>query len=137
AEEFRTAFVADKLTPYTELVRLCLADSSANRAVEALNYVERARSRALLDMLGGAHPVQPKPRDSFEARLFARLAELREELNWYYSQINRLPDSEGQHSPAAVAELHRAIRQRESALSELTRQLQQRTEGLAQGVPFQ
>src|SRR6266508_4096209 len=47
ADEFRTAFAADKLTPYTELARLCLAEGGANRIAEALGYVERERSRAL------------------------------------------------------------------------------------------
>src|SRR5205085_1519134 len=50
SDEFRTAFVSDKLTPYTEMVRLCL-ESGAARIPEALGYVERARSRALADIL--------------------------------------------------------------------------------------
>src|SRR5437660_145059 len=38
AEEFRTAFVADKLAPYDELMRLCLADPAGGRVAEALAY---------------------------------------------------------------------------------------------------
>ena len=67
AEEFRIAFVADKLTPYMELVRICLADNE--RVVEALGYLERARARALIDMLGGALRFRAKARDDFEAEL--------------------------------------------------------------------
>ena len=88
AEEFRTAFVADKILPYTELVRLCL-DGPRTRTREALGYVERARSRALVDLLGGALPARPRARDAFEARLLERLSELREDLSWLYSQIYR------------------------------------------------
>jgi tetratricopeptide (TPR) repeat protein len=63
AEEFRTAFVADKLVPYSEMVRLCLVDGSPERIREALNYVERARSRALVDMLGGTLEANVQPRE--------------------------------------------------------------------------
>jgi CHAT domain-containing protein len=130
AEEFRTAFVADKLTPYTAMARLCLA--KAQRAGEALEYVERARARALVDMLGGALRFRPRPRDSFEAELLGRLAELQEELNWFYSQINRSPGSDTPRSAAAMEELYAAARERESQVLEITRQIQQRS--LAQTV---
>lgn len=125
AEEFRTAFVTDKQTSYVELVRLCLAEGSTGRVVEALGYVERARARALVDRLGGALRSRPKPRDRFEAALLARLEELREELNWFYSQINRAPDGEVSWSATTMAALQAAVRSRESAVLEITRQLQQ------------
>lgn len=129
AEEFRTAFVADKLTPYAELVRLCLVDAGEERITQALSFVERARSRALVEMLGGAIQALPRPRDAFEADLLARLQELREELNWFYSQINRPLDSTVPHSPAAMEQLHAAVREREATVLEITRQLQQRSDG--------
>lgn len=130
AEEFRTAFVADKLTPYAKLVRLCLDEGGAERVAEALGYVERARSRALVDMLSGALPMQlgGKPRDDFEAGLLARLEGLREELNWFYSQINRLPNGETARGTGAMGELHEAVREREAGVQEITRQLQQHGE---------
>jgi CHAT domain-containing protein len=125
AEEFRTAFFTDKLTPYSELVRLCL-DTSGDRVVEALTYVERARSRALVEMLGGALPTHPKPRDAFEAELLARLSSLREELNWLYNQISRTPERDEAGSAAAMAELQSAVREREVGVLEISRQLGQR-----------
>jgi CHAT domain-containing protein len=123
AEEFRTAFLADKLTPYTELVRLCLSNG-VDRSAEALDYVERARSRALVDRLGGASLVSRKPQDDFEAGLLAQLEELRGELNWFYNQINR-PSSEGPRSVEATAALHQEVRQRETSVLEIQRQLSQ------------
>src|SRR5262249_55293431 len=99
AEEFRTAFGAGKLTPYAETVRLVVG--GAPRAAEALDYVERARARALVEMLGGALRFRPRPRDPFETELLGRLAELHEELNWFYSQINRPPDGDAPRSAAA------------------------------------
>ncbi|MDQ3702804.1 MAG: hypothetical protein M3442_18040, partial [Chloroflexota bacterium] len=158
AETFRTAFVADKQTPYAELVRLCLAAGSASTAtktvtggcqadtpehppehtpegrrverdIEAFRYVERARSRALVDVLAGALPARPAAHDPFDARLVARLDELREELNWFYSQMNRPPVAGA--GPDRMAALEEAVRGRESLVLETERQLQQRGGGAA------
>lgn len=137
AEEFYTAFIADKLTPYTKLARLCLADE-AKRVVEALDYVERARSRALVDMLRGVLPFRPKPRDAFEAELLNRLEELRHELNWFYSQLKHLPEEDSPPSLATVTALQEAAREREGVILEITRQLQQRGQSnLMQVEPLQ
>jgi CHAT domain-containing protein len=129
AEEFRTAFFADKLVPYDELARLCLSDERRNRAAEALGFVERARSRALVDMLGGRLKLQMQARDSFEAQLLARLDELHEELNWFYSQLNRPPSTDAARGAHEAAALQDEARKRESETLEIARQLQHRGEG--------
>jgi CHAT domain-containing protein/tetratricopeptide (TPR) repeat protein len=126
ADEFRTAFVADKLTPYLELARLCLNDGATDRAAEALGYVERARSRALVEMMSGALAVRQKPRDAYEAELLAELEELRGELSWFYNQINRPPEDPAAANPANTAALFQAAREREDAILRLRRQLEQR-----------
>src|SRR5215207_7123443 len=133
AEEFRTAFVADKLAPYDELVRLCLAELGGRRVTEALCYAERARSRALVEMLSGALAVHPQPRDEFEAGLFEQLDRLREELNWFYSRINRPAEPADSRRVAAMQALHDAVRERETKTLEIMRQLQQRGGGTALG----
>lgn len=130
AEEFRTAFVQDKLTPYAELVRLCITDT-ADRTTEALGYVERSRSRALLDLLAGVFPIRSEPRDDFEARLAAQITELREQLNWLYSQISRSGEGDTGRGTDAVSELYATVRQREGDLSTLIRRFQQRGADLA------
>ncbi len=128
AEEFRASFVANKLVPYAELARLCL---DQGRPAQALGYVERARSRALLDVLGGVVGAPPRPRDSFEAGLLKRVAELREELNWLYTQLRQLPAN----AVAATRErLEDQVRQREAATLDLTRQLHQRGNAAAGGA---
>ena len=129
ADEFRTAFVADKLTAYAELVRLCLADAAGARVGQALGYVERARARALVDMLGGALQPRINPSDQFEVELLARLRELREELNWFYGRINRARDGATTRGAAEIAGLQAEVRERESAILEITRQIQQRSAG--------
>jgi CHAT domain-containing protein len=129
AEEFRSAFFADKLVPYDEMVRLCLAFDEPTRAAEALSYVERARSRALVDILGGAVKALPEPRDEYEAELVSQLEELREQLNWFYSQINRpAQKTDAAESADAMAALQEEVREREHKMLELTRQLQHRGE---------
>jgi CHAT domain-containing protein len=121
AEEFRTAFLSDKLSPFAELVRICL---HTNRLPEALAFIERARSRALVEMLGDpATPISP-PRDAFEAELLDRLTQLRSELNWYYQRITRVQESQSNDAAGLVA-LHAEALERETALLELTRQLAQ------------
>ncbi len=136
AEEFRTAFLADKLAPYDELVRLCLADKNKSRVTEAFSYVERARSRALVEMMSGTLDARSstQPRDEFEAQLNSQLNALREELNWFYSRINRPPEhdptattaSSSSRNASAMHALHEAVRERESKTLEIMRQLQQR-----------
>jgi CHAT domain-containing protein len=129
AEEFRASFFSDKLVPYDEMVRLYLADVETDRAAEALSFVERARSRALVDILGGALKVLPQPRDAFEAELLVELQDLREQLNWFYSQINRpAQKSDASESADEMASLQLEVREREHRMLEITRQLQHRGE---------
>lgn len=126
ADEFRTAFIADKLAPYTEMVRLCLNDPDGARVAEAFHYAERARARALLELLGTTEQ-RLIPRDTFEATLLERHNELRAELNWFYSQINRPFEGDGDAYPNTLNGWQAAVRDREAALAGLMRQLQQST----------
>ena len=101
AEEFRMGFLGDKLAPYAELVRLCVADGTPARLAEALDFVERSRARGLVDMLGGVEQ-RLEPRDPFEAELVARIQRLRGELNWFYSQLNRPENGPDARSGAEI-----------------------------------
>ena len=119
AEAFRIAFLSDKLTPYRELVRLCLADGTPTRIAEALGYVEQARARALLDLLGDLPPVPSAPADPFSAEITARIETLREELNWFYSQINRPDSPDALRGATALAALQEQVQTREAAMVDL------------------
>lgn len=121
AEEFRTAFLSDKLSPFAELTRICL---DSQRPAEALSYVERARSRALVEMLGAAPQTLAVPGDAIEAALFDQLTVLRQELNWCYQRISRLQEHEG-YDAHDVSELHAVAREHEAAILEIHRQIQQ------------
>jgi CHAT domain-containing protein len=126
SEEFRAAFLADKLAPYAELARLCLDDPAGPDAAGALRHVERARARALLEMMAGGNAGRARGpiRDEAEAALLARVIALRAELNWSYAQLQRAL-MEGDTSPATRERLTAYARERENAILDVTRQLQQ------------
>lgn len=130
AEEFRMGFIGDKLTPYIEMVRLCLADGSPARLIEAFGYAERSRARALVDMLSAGDQLL-QPSDAYEAELFERMHRLRSELNWFYSQLNR-PDSPAtERGGHEVEEIQDAARRHEETILTILRQIQQRNAGAA------
>lgn len=108
AEEFRTAFFSDKLFPYNELVKIKLAE---NDFTEALSWHERSRSRALLDAM---NITAKNSADSPE------IAKLREELNWFYSRVNRRTAS-GLEARRGASELRKLAAARERKLAELER----------------
>lgn len=123
-EEFRTAFFSNRMSPYYELAKVCLAEGDT-RAIEALGFVERARSRALADALAGRITLSTEARDDFEAHLLAQVEKLREELNYLYNQIHRSVRGAAQIQEAN-SELQRELLERERKLLEITRQLQHR-----------
>jgi CHAT domain-containing protein len=53
-EEFKSIYLEDKMEVYDRLIRLLM---NRERSDEALNYSERARSRAFLDMIGNQRIV--------------------------------------------------------------------------------
>ena len=97
AEEYRMAFLAKTLEPYNNLTRLYLSEGSLERAFVS---VERSRSRALAESIGGSKPSAATP----------AISKLREELNWFYTRLGRADGDE-------VARLQREIRRREKRLS--------------------
>ena len=123
-EEFRTAFFSNRLSAYHELAKLCLTKYDT-RAVEALGFVERARSRVLADAMAGRITLSAHARDDFEAHLYGQIGKLREELNYLYNQMHRSVRGAVQIQETN-AELERELLKRESKLLEITRQLQHR-----------
>lgn len=126
AEDFRTAFLADKLTAYDQLIRLYLSRGGKKYVRKAFFLSENARSRVLLEMLedrGGrlsaADPVsaggsrRKSPGD-------ARSESLREQLNWLYSRLNRL-SLEGNFNPEISGKIQEQIRSRENEILEINR----------------
>ena len=123
-EEFRTAFLSSRISPYHELARLCLMQDEA-RSVEALGFVERAKSRALADTLAGRITLSAEARDDFETHLHGQIAKLREELNYLYHQMHRSVRGATQLQNGSST-LQAELLERERKLLEITRQLQHR-----------
>lgn len=124
AEELRTAFLSDRLTPYHQMAKLA---RHAGEVKTAFHWVERARARALLDMLRGAITVGPsrqQPRNADEAALLAQLHTLRAELNWCYSQLNERHATQDL-SEAARKELTRLAHSHEAEVQAIMLRLQQ------------
>lgn len=121
SEDFRTAFFGDKLKPYNELAQICLENES--RVGEAFEYVEKSRSRSLLEM------IQRSGRDeeatgSNVLDMRNIMTALREELNWLYNQLNRPTHKNTSRNLAETRKLHETARERETEIAELARQLQ-------------
>lgn len=129
AEEFRLGFMSDKLMPYTRMAQLYLEDPHTPDVIAALKLVERARSRALVDLVHMNDLRVTRPRDSAEAELFAQLEAARADLNWIYNQIYRPGLHDQAHNNQGLAILQEAAYQREAEVLELTRRLRQHSCG--------
>ena len=108
AEEFRMAFLADKLAPFENLARIYLAE---NKLKQAFFYIEKARARSLAENLDD---VQPTAKVS--GKLQKKLQNLREELNWFYSRLNRAEETE-------VENLQCEAKLREKQIADVIRQI--------------
>lgn len=120
AEEFRMAFLADKLAPYVSLARIEIG--SGNFAT-AFRIIEDARARTLFESLFRKPIGDPDPAaDS----LRQKLATAREELNWFYSRAERTD---------SAAKLNVEIRKREKRIATLQRQIGSTQKQDAAAVP--
>ena len=115
AEEFRMAFLSNKLAPFENLAKIYLAE---NKIKDAFLMIERARSRALAESLDSA--IQTKK--AAPAKLIKKLEILREELNWFYSRISRAEAPE-------IGGLQAEARMREKQIADVLRQIESAAEG--------
>jgi CHAT domain-containing protein/tetratricopeptide (TPR) repeat protein len=122
AEEHRTAYIANKLQPYEALVSLYARDDPSL----AFQWAERAKSRALVDLLAAGIRPQLHIQDEMDARNAERLQELREELNWLYTRLTRGATPGDSSGPAAGPETWAKIQEREKEANSLWYSLQAR-----------
>lgn len=109
-EEFRMAFLSKTLEPYTNLARLHLQRGDVRSAFVSF---ERARSRSLIENV-----TSPARRDSSAS------SKVREELNWYYSRLDRADEGE-------LQKLQTEIRRRERQLATNSLRTQSTSKGSA------
>src|SRR6185312_7770135 len=121
-DELRISFMRDKSQLYERYLTVLLDTDPPAEAV--WQHMERAKSRSLaLVMAGGFGAIQPRMGEG--SRVVTEINRLREELNWYYRQLD--PGSPGGPSAAAggagVEGVLHAIQQREHQLLRAIRQL--------------
>lgn len=116
AEDYKIAFLSDKMRVYEAYVLLCLQQGDEAGLNEAFETVEKAKSRALLDLL--AREIKTSKRTEAESELLAQLDKLKRELNWYYNRLNGGQDNQERTLQQKVA-LTTAVSEREAQLSKL------------------
>jgi CHAT domain-containing protein len=120
--ELRINFLADKLSVYHEAIDCALDD---NRPELAFEYLERSKSRALVDFLS-SHPEVRLRRRGGSQPLLDELAQLREEHNWAYNRLHRQalshrPDDEP--GEVEAARLRSLVRDQERRIRRLLERL--------------
>ncbi len=83
-DEFKSAYLGDKLEVYGDLVDLLL---DTQRPREAFEYAERAKSRALVDLLARGGESPRLATDPEVLRLQQELARARHELNQHFLAV--------------------------------------------------
>ena len=122
-EELKLPFVKDRLKVYEALVDSCLiGNASGRRALEALGYIEAAKSRSMVEMIFPTNRVVPGG-DSGQSGMVRRIRELREELNWYYHRIELEELRPEQSSHARIELLQDKAKAHEDELLRVLRDL--------------
>ncbi|HEU5317484.1 MAG TPA: tetratricopeptide repeat protein, partial [Chloroflexota bacterium] len=85
ATELRSAFLEDKLQIYEDAIDCCLRLDEPRRAFE---YLERAKSRALVDYLIATPEVRLRAPSAGDQDLVDELARLRREHNWFSERLH-------------------------------------------------
>ena len=113
-DTLRAAFLRDKVDAYADLVTLYLARGDDTSLREAFAVAERAKSRALLDLLTGA--VQQQLAVAGDDAYAARLLALERDLTAVYNRLlNDDQDEQGQRR----ATLHMRAERLEAEISRL------------------
>lgn len=110
SEDLRTSYFSDKVEPFNEMVKMKFAQE---RFEEAFHWHERSRSKTLADRLNQTSDVSSSNE---------KLDEIREELNWYHSRLNRAALG-GVEAREQIEPLRRLALERERDYAELQRRL--------------
>jgi tetratricopeptide (TPR) repeat protein len=120
-DDLRISFAGDKVALYEDIVRNLLR---RERVAEAFAQVERAKARALVDLLASG-PTLRVHTDEADAALAARVERLRAELSGLYNRLHG-EDEERQRVTGGSDELLAQMRQREEEISSALATLQVR-----------
>jgi len=125
AEEIKIGFFKDKQIVYESLVAMSAPSEreSGGGHEEAFGYIQQAKSRAMADLVAFRSRALPAP-TGMRSGLVEQVRDLREELNWYYRQIDLEEIREGNRSPERVEGLRRRTCECEDQLARLLRDVQ-------------
>jgi CHAT domain-containing protein len=122
ADELRIMFFKDKQSVFERVVGLSLDHPNPAKVANAYALVERAKSRALVDLLSSGVGQFRRARSS-SSETIDHLHQLRQELNWFYSKIN-LEEALGKAgNESKISSMRESIQQHESQLLKVLRQL--------------
>jgi CHAT domain-containing protein len=122
-DEFRSAFMREKLRVYEKLIRLCLEQDTPEAAERAFYYLESRKARTLIDMLTNDLDLW-REASSSQADLRDEWNRVREELHWLHSRVRDTAPNRDSRSRSAALELQTEIRTRENELARLIRRAQ-------------
>jgi CHAT domain-containing protein len=130
AIDLRGNFLADKRQIYGAAIDVSL---QTGRDAQAFAYLERAKSRALVDYVASHLDIRIRSRTQGDQERLEQLARLRAEHHWLYNELydDTLARQSGERSRADDESLRCRIRDRERQIARLLEQLAlDRTEGL-------
>lgn len=128
-EEIKIAFMKNKLEVYEALVDLSIRPASARPASEAFQFMELAKSRALMDLMFSGTQAFPA-NEPGQSELVRKIRNLREELNWYYHRIEQEHLRNEDPSAKRLEELQEKARTYETDLLRALHELPQSGSGL-------
>jgi CHAT domain-containing protein len=134
ATELRSHFLDDKLQVFRDALENAL---DSGQPARALGYLERAKSRALVDYLADNEDVRLRPRRSSTSDLIDGLTRLRDEHNWLYGRLHGYGLSRPQDAAltaAGVAAVQDAISNREQRIARLLEELALQDDGGVEGL---
>ena len=122
-DELKVAFSRDQQEVYEALIALLLTRDGESSQTAAFEYVQSAKSRALIDLLG-SRVAEVFPVQTGQVALAQEIRKLREEVHWYARQVD-VEESRGERrSDERLEDLRSAGREREQRLLRLLRRLQ-------------
>ncbi len=112
-DEVKIGFLRNRVGVYTRLADLALKRDGPEGNRQAFAYVEAAKSRALQDLVLAAESNRFSTDNNPQ---IAQIADLRVQLNWYYSLIEREQHAADRISQERLQHLREQAREREHEL---------------------
>ena len=124
AEELKISFFEEKMRIYESLVYLSFDRVGTGEKHSVFSFIESAKSRSLADLMAfRAHALPPT--SATRSDQAEQVRKLREELNWYYRQIDLQEMSADNRSREEVRQLREVSRRREDHLLRTLQELQE------------